>query len=161
MEWLNEVGPLCRGGKRAATGRGPEPNHVEALYNLGFVLARLGKPAEALPQLQKALQLDPNFNDARFQLVFVLRALGRQEESREQLKIFTEAKQKDVRWKSPRLRATRPMRICRLGMRKRRSIFIAKRWPTIQRMLALTMTSVLPWRGLATTPESGPPCRTP
>jgi len=46
--------------------------------------------------LQKALQLDPNFNDARFQLVFALRALGRQEESREQLKIFTEAKQKDA-----------------------------------------------------------------
>jgi Flp pilus assembly protein TadD len=50
-----------------------------------------------LPQLQKALQLDPNFNDARFQLVFALRALGRLEESREQLKIFTEAKQRDVK----------------------------------------------------------------
>jgi Flp pilus assembly protein TadD len=47
--------------------------------------------------LQKALQLDPNFNDARFQLVFALRALGRQEESREQLKIFTEAKQKELK----------------------------------------------------------------
>ena len=71
-----------------------KPDHVQANYNLGFVLMRLGKPAEALPHLQKALQLDPNFNDARFQLVFALRALGRQEESREQLKIFTEANKK-------------------------------------------------------------------
>src|SRR5215471_1400958 len=41
-----------------------EPGHLM----LGFVLAKLGRTTEAIPELEKALALNPNDNDARMNL---------------------------------------------------------------------------------------------
>ena len=65
-------------------------------YNLGFVLAKQGRAQEALPHLQKALELHPDSSEARYQLASVLRALNQTERAREQLKQFELEKQQGV-----------------------------------------------------------------
>ena len=44
-----------------------DKNHRYA-YNLGLALVRLGRPAEARPFFEKALELDPRFTAARERL---------------------------------------------------------------------------------------------
>ena len=64
------------------------PQHYDARYNLGVVLARLQQPQSALTQLQLAIKLDPNQAEAYFQLAQVLRTLGRSDQSQAQLNIY-------------------------------------------------------------------------
>ena len=68
-----------------------------ARYNLGFVLAKLGRPQEALVHLEKAAQLNATSSEARFQLAAVLRSLGQEERAREELEGFQEKKQQSVK----------------------------------------------------------------
>jgi Flp pilus assembly protein TadD len=49
-----------------------EPGHLM----LGFVLARLGRTAEAIPELEKALALNPNDSDARTNLALAYEQTG-------------------------------------------------------------------------------------
>ena len=60
-------------------------------------LAKLGKPAEARVQLEKALQLNPDSSEARFQLASVLRSLGQKDQANEELKIFQQKKEESVK----------------------------------------------------------------
>jgi len=64
------------------------PQHYDARYNLGLVLARMQQPQPALEQLQSAVKLDPSQAEVYFQLAQVLRTLGRTDESRIQLDIY-------------------------------------------------------------------------
>ena len=73
------------------------PNHYQARYNLGFVLAKLSKPQEACFQLEKALQLNPSSSEAQFQLAAVLRSLGQEQKAQEELAKFQEKKQESVK----------------------------------------------------------------
>jgi tetratricopeptide (TPR) repeat protein len=65
-----------------------DPQHYDARYNLGVVLARLQQPQSALTQLQLAIKLDPNQAEAYFQLAQVLRTLGHTDQSQAQLNIY-------------------------------------------------------------------------
>jgi thioredoxin-like negative regulator of GroEL len=64
------------------------PQHYDARYNLGLVLARMQQPQSALEQLQLAVKLDPSQAEVYFQLAQVLRTLGRKDESQAQLNIY-------------------------------------------------------------------------
>ena len=70
------VASAVRWSKRvSAAGTTGAPDDFEARYQLGLVLARMGKPDQALPQLQKAVALKPGDRAAQFQPVSVLRSL--------------------------------------------------------------------------------------
>src|SRR5712691_10300969 len=73
------------------------PNHYDSRYNLGVVLAKLGRPQEALVQLEKAVQLNSASSEARFQLAAVLRSLGQEQRAGEELEGFQEKKQQSVK----------------------------------------------------------------
>src|SRR5581483_264655 len=79
---------------RTAAHGNPEVYGVQ--YDLGFVLAHEGKPREALPRLQKALELQPQSAEARFQLAHVLKALNRTNEASVELGEFRQQKQRSV-----------------------------------------------------------------
>ncbi|HTN94418.1 MAG TPA: tetratricopeptide repeat protein [Gallionella sp.] len=53
------------------------PDDAEAHYNLGFVLGRSGRLAEAEPSYRRALELRPNHADAHNNLGFILQVQGR------------------------------------------------------------------------------------
>lgn len=55
------------------------PDHREAAFRLGFVLARLGQPAEAEPVLAQVVQARPDHPEALLLLGTVQRQLGREE----------------------------------------------------------------------------------
>ena len=80
-----------------------KPTDFEALYNLGYVLAHLNKPAEARPPLEKALKIDPNSSKVQFQLAAVLRALGLHQEARQALDKFEseKAQEREQMWLRP------------------------------------------------------------
>jgi len=64
---------------RAALAAGPKL--VAADASLGLALSRLGKSAEAIPHLQRALELDDD-GSLHYQLASAYRATGRAEEAR-------------------------------------------------------------------------------
>jgi tetratricopeptide (TPR) repeat protein len=68
----------------------------DARYNLGFVLARLSKPQEALPHLEKARQLRPESTEARFQLASVLKTLKQDDRARIEFAAVGEQKNRSV-----------------------------------------------------------------
>ena len=85
-----------------ATGVALNGNSYDVRYNLGFVMAKLGKKQEARQQLEKAVQLKPSSSEAKFQLATVLRSLGLDEQAQQKLKAFEQKKQatvkEHVRW---------------------------------------------------------------
>jgi tetratricopeptide (TPR) repeat protein len=54
-----------------------------AQYNLGFVLARLGRREEAESRFRRAIELDPDYRNAHFNLASTLAEQGRWEEAAE------------------------------------------------------------------------------
>ncbi|MCX7701074.1 MAG: tetratricopeptide repeat protein [Gemmataceae bacterium] len=63
---------------------GIQPDHVDALRELGILLLNEGRAEEALPLLRRANQLDPSDPYASFNLMQCLQQLGRDEEARRQ-----------------------------------------------------------------------------
>ena len=80
--------------QRAVAGNA---NEFQSRYQLGFVLARLDKPKEALFHLKKAVQLKPEDSSAQFQLSAVLRALGDSKQATEVADQFKKAKEKEFK----------------------------------------------------------------
>ncbi len=62
------------------------PGKVRPHANLGTALATAGRLNEALPEFQRAIELDPSFTYARAQLAAALLALGRPTEAEPQLR---------------------------------------------------------------------------
>ena len=83
-----------------------DPNHFDTRYNLGYVLAHLGRPAEAKVQLEMALKLSPESSKARFQLAAVLRTLGLKDEASQELNVFQQEKQEDIKQTSAVVKAS-------------------------------------------------------
>ena len=54
-----------------------EPGNPVVAANLGIVLSDNGRPAEAVPALQRALEVDPDFHEARFNLAVAFARLNR------------------------------------------------------------------------------------
>src|SRR4051794_33544391 len=57
------------------------PSNVDALHLLGVIMAGRGKPADALPLLQKAASLQPSFMANMRDLGYVLALLGHHQEA--------------------------------------------------------------------------------
>jgi choline-sulfatase len=58
-----------------------EPDNPVANANLGLLLSDTGRPAEAVPYLQRALSLDPDLHQARFGLAIAFARIGRRSEA--------------------------------------------------------------------------------
>jgi tetratricopeptide (TPR) repeat protein len=76
-----QLGDYAKAEPELELGAARAPGDFEARYQLGFLLARMGKPQLALPHLQKAVALKPDDRAAKYQLVAVLRSLGKTQES--------------------------------------------------------------------------------
>jgi Flp pilus assembly protein TadD len=70
---FDEAARVLRDAQRA------DPENPVVAANLGIVLADAGRPARAIPPLERALALDPDFHEARFNLARVLARAGRLE----------------------------------------------------------------------------------
>ena len=64
------------------------PRSFDESYNLGFVLAKLGKWGQALTALEQAEKLNPRSTNVHYQLAQVLRHLQEVQRSNEELKTF-------------------------------------------------------------------------
>ena len=69
------------------------PDFPEANLGMGMVLASMNQPADALPFLKKAVQLDPTDQTGWYYLSRVARVLGQTEDSAAALKRFTELRE--------------------------------------------------------------------
>ena len=58
-----------------------EPDHADLQFNLGLVILRSGRAKEAVPHLQKAIQLDPTSEGPRLQLAIALKDLKQTQQS--------------------------------------------------------------------------------
>ena len=54
-----------------------EPENPVVVANLGILLSDTGRPADALPLLERAVSLDPDLHQARFSLAIAFARLGR------------------------------------------------------------------------------------
>lgn len=54
-----------------------EPDNPVVVANLGILLSDTGRPADALPLLERAMSLDPDLHQARFSLAIAFARLGR------------------------------------------------------------------------------------
>jgi len=58
-----------------------EPGNPVVAANLGLMLSDGGRPAEGVPHLRRALEIDPSFDQARFYLAIALARLGQRAEA--------------------------------------------------------------------------------
>jgi Flp pilus assembly protein TadD len=79
--WKSGRAELAEEPLRAALAL--EPDLVKGLVNLGRVLVDLGRPAEAVPLLERAVELEPDSAAARRVLARAQHASGNREEARE------------------------------------------------------------------------------
>jgi tetratricopeptide (TPR) repeat protein len=63
------------------TAAAVEPDHADLQFNLGLVILRSGRAKEAVPHLQKAIQLDPAAEGPRLQLAIALKELNETQKS--------------------------------------------------------------------------------
>jgi len=61
------------------------PTDAKIHYNLGLTLARLGRNEDAVPVLEKTVNLKPNYRDARFALALLYANENKFQDAREQL----------------------------------------------------------------------------
>ena len=66
------------------------PDDAEAHYNLGFILGKSGRLAEAEPSYRRALEIKPNHADAHNNLGFILQAQGRFSEAEASFRMVLE-----------------------------------------------------------------------
>ncbi|MEM9024264.1 MAG: tetratricopeptide repeat protein, partial [Bacteroidota bacterium] len=52
------------------------PYNMHVLNNTGAALIQLGRPAEAIPYLERSIQVNPRMDDARFNMAIAFKALG-------------------------------------------------------------------------------------
>jgi arylsulfatase A-like enzyme/Flp pilus assembly protein TadD len=64
-----------------AAAEAADPDNPLVIANLGLVLSDSGKPAAAIPQLQRALSLDPDLHQARFGLAIAYARTDRRNEA--------------------------------------------------------------------------------
>jgi len=67
-----------------------DPRLVAAHMDLGVVLHRLGRPAEAIPAYAAAVRLDPENDDARFNMALAYLAAGDARSARKQVDALRE-----------------------------------------------------------------------
>ncbi len=67
-----------------------EPDHADLQFNLGLVLLRTGRAKDAVPHLQKAIQLDPAAEGPRLQLAIALKDLNQTQQS---TKVYQEVRE--------------------------------------------------------------------
>ncbi len=67
-----------------------EPDHADLQFNLGLVLLRTGRAKDAVPHLQKAIQLDPAAEGPRLQLAIALKGLNQTQQS---AKVYQDVRQ--------------------------------------------------------------------
>ncbi len=63
-------------------------SHAEARFELGNLLVKTGRAAEAVPYLEKAASLDPRNAQAHFVLARAYRALGRTKDADREMQLF-------------------------------------------------------------------------
>jgi cytochrome c-type biogenesis protein CcmH/NrfG len=63
------------------TAQDADPDNPVVSANLGLVLSDSGKPAAAIPHLQRALSLDPDLHQARFGLALAYARTNRRTEA--------------------------------------------------------------------------------
>ena len=61
-----------------------EPDNPVVIANQGVVLSDAGKPAEAIPLLERALSIDPDFHEARFNLAIAFARANRRADAARQ-----------------------------------------------------------------------------
>lgn len=71
--------PLAEDQLRAAAAI--EPDHADLQFDLGLVMIRTGRAKDAVPHLQKAIQLDPAAEGPRLQLAIALKDLNQTQQS--------------------------------------------------------------------------------
>jgi len=65
-----------------------DPHHAAALTNLALAVSALGRPAEAIPYLQRAIQVNPTDPLSRFGLARAYRAVGNGSAAQEQVEVL-------------------------------------------------------------------------
>lgn len=63
-----------------------DSSNFDVVMNIGSVLAEAGRPADAIPYFQKAIQLNPDFATAYFNLANACIAIGRKDQGYESLR---------------------------------------------------------------------------
>ncbi len=76
-----------------------QPNDAEASLGMGKTLGQLQRPAEALPHLQRAAELEPFTAVTHYRLSLVYRALGRTADAQKELAEFQRLKEMKERLK--------------------------------------------------------------
>jgi Flp pilus assembly protein TadD len=70
-------------------------SHGDAFYGAGHCLMMLGRPGEAVPLLQRALELDPRLLKSHFLLARAYRQLGDPQQADQELALFREAQARE------------------------------------------------------------------
>jgi tetratricopeptide (TPR) repeat protein len=73
-----------------------EPDNPVVAANLGIVLSDSGRPADAVPYLQRALTLAPDLHQARFSLAIAYARLGRRADARAEAQRLLDRLPKDA-----------------------------------------------------------------
>lgn len=76
-----------------------QPDHAGARYQLGALLAEAGRPAEAVPHLRRALELNPSLGDAYRLLGRSYAALGEKERAAEMFRLHRQFTEREAREK--------------------------------------------------------------
>ena len=76
-----ELGDYAKAEPELELGVAKAPDDFEARYQLGFVLAKLGKPEAGPAPPAESVALNPGDKSAQFQLAAVLRTLGQNQEA--------------------------------------------------------------------------------
>jgi tetratricopeptide (TPR) repeat protein len=78
-----------------------QPEHLDALSQLGYIYEEHGRLSEAVQLLERAAQADPSWYDLHFRMAKLLRALGQTDRARDHEKLAAELQR---RWARPRTR---------------------------------------------------------
>jgi predicted Zn-dependent protease len=71
-----------------------DPTFADAMIELGRTLISADRPAEAVPYLEKAVQLQPDNPSAHYQLATAYRRVGRTEDAQKETAAFQETSTK-------------------------------------------------------------------
>jgi tetratricopeptide (TPR) repeat protein len=86
LDRLDEVEPLFRESLRA------DPGFAQGHYQLGVVLEKKGRPADALRELEEAARLDPRYPEPLYALARLYRREGDPEKADRALELFQKLK---------------------------------------------------------------------